>query len=158
MSSTQESIDLVNMYESKRSASALLKSTQLEQEPLRSRCDAQYHSIPCSSIRGIIEDTRQTLALNSTGSIPPIQRQSSYEYTHQVDTCSCGICHKARVDSGIQGLYEKKSAIDRVSTTRAGATARDYPSFTNSLFIAMGIQHDSKCPHGMPFYACMCCS
>jgi hypothetical protein len=30
--------------------------------------------------------------------------------------------------------------------------------FAKNLFAAMGTPHDSKCPHGLPFYACMPCS
>ena len=31
--------------------------------------------------------------------------------------------------------------------------------FLKNLFqIVQGVAYDSKCPHGMPFYACMCCS
>jgi hypothetical protein len=31
--------------------------------------------------------------------------------------------------------------------------------FLKNLFQAVqGVEYDSKCPHGQPFYACMCCS
>jgi hypothetical protein len=31
--------------------------------------------------------------------------RSTYDYTHHVETCPCGTCHKARVDSGTDGAY-----------------------------------------------------
>jgi len=170
------------------------------------------------------------------GSMPPVlQRESSYEYTHQVETCACGVCHKSRVDSGTQAAYEKRTkdaaiasftskredlcmrqervnyyasnftdslkvantadtAISKASAVckkeciecpnsysptqplvgigaalakadLAIETAKaacgggaDHPDFAKSLFAAMGTPHDSKCPHGLPFYACMPCS
>ena len=30
---------------------------------------------------------------------------SNYTYTHNVDTCACGNCHKSRVDAGTQDAY-----------------------------------------------------
>ena len=33
------------------------------------------------------------------------ERTSEYDYTHKVETCPCGICHKARVDSGTDQAY-----------------------------------------------------
>lgn len=38
----------------------------------------------------------------------PQGKRSTYDYTHHVETCPCGTCHKARVDSGTQGAYEKQ--------------------------------------------------
>jgi hypothetical protein len=190
-------------------------------------------------------------------SAAPLKRESPYEYKHQVDSCACGTCYKARVDSGTQHLYEKKckdatdavmaklksascsnceasasgscvecyanrysydakgrlkmpdeihmlrqayymeeqwyisskrqreqrekekeerekaaatattsssfaadlskasSAISQAAAKSGGVGATD---FAKNLFAAMGTPHDSKCPHGLPFYACMCCS
>lgn len=34
--------------------------------------------------------------------------KSIYEYSHQVETCPCGVCYTARVNSGIQTEYEKQ--------------------------------------------------
>jgi len=35
------------------------------------------------------------------------KEHSTYDYTHHVETCPCGTCHKARVDSGTDGAYSK---------------------------------------------------
>jgi len=136
------------------------------------------------------------------------------KYTHRVDECACGICHKARVDSGTQEAYERKirdraNIVLSSSTTFESASSGkkqliqasvkvpsshsrtyesvscgitqliqasvkadqaiakatimsgggpDKPDFAKNLFAAMGTPHDSKCPHGLPFYACMPCS
>uniref|UniRef100_A0A6C0ANK1 Uncharacterized protein n=1 Tax=viral metagenome TaxID=1070528 RepID=A0A6C0ANK1_9ZZZZ len=32
----------------------------------------------------------------------PVATQSPYQYKHNVDTCACGTCYKARVDSGMK--------------------------------------------------------
>lgn len=142
---------------------------------------------------------------------------ANYNYTHNVETCACGTCHKARVDSGTEEAYYKRcqdasAAMARLRPTpqvinvdsfakkifagieegfkqkeaekaRAGvsqpssfggaityagfavakATAMsgggpDKQDFAKNLFAAMGTPHDSKCPHGLPFYSCMPCS
>jgi len=119
-----------------------------------------------------------------------MQRQSTYDYHHHVENCACGTCHKARVDSGTQGAYEKKCkenarlslnrlgsseyspaqpasggfgiALSKASAAIASAEAKSggilTQDFAKNLFAAMGTPHDSKCPHGIPFYACMPCS
>ena len=133
-------------------------------------------------------------------SVSPLQRQGAFKYTHQVETCACGVCHKSRVDSGTQAAYEKRTrdaadaaiasltskredlcmrqdrvkqyasnlpdfaeAVNTAATAISKATAAsggstDHPDFVKNLFAAMGTPHDSKCPHGLPFYACMPCS
>ena len=112
-------------------------------------------------------------------------------YTHQVDTCPCGNCHKSRVDAGTQDAYMKRvrakveevlsAKVDEVlsakveevpehkpfvcqcakckgftSTTAAAATK--FAVDPKAIFSALGTPFDSKCPHGLPFYACMPCS
>jgi hypothetical protein len=179
--------------------------------------------------------------------------KSAYDYKHQVDTCACGTCHKARVDSGTDGAYVERckrntrlvmkrmscaackatkeatgrpicmechvemnsydeknflkmpsalhmmrqayvleeaswiatkrkrekekekekekaspaggsfsSALSRASEAISVAAAKSggvgSDGFAKELFAAMGTPHDSKCPHGFPFYACMPCS
>jgi len=57
----------------------------------------------------------------------------------------------------VQAAEKADAAIGAAqSTTRYGDTS--HPDFAKALFAAMGTPHDSKCPHGMPFYACMPCS
>lgn len=57
----------------------------------------------------------------------------------------------------VQAAEKADAAIGAAqSTIRYGDTS--HPDFAKALFAAMGTPHDSKCPHGMPFYACMPCS
>jgi hypothetical protein len=116
----------------------------------------------------------------------PLTQAQPTKYTHDVDKCACGICHKTRVDAGTQDAYEKKiqersnAALSRTRTyesvqlslsqaclnadlaiakaTTMSGGGPDKPDFAKNLFAAMGTPHDSKCPHGLPFYACMPCS
>lgn len=233
------------------------------------RCDAQYVNIACSCLPGRVAEIKDQLtpvekrgwevlgylktptepsAAMTTPSSAATKPQSPYDYKHQVDSCACGTCYKARVDSGTQHLYEKKckdaadavmaklkpavckackasasgSCVDcyanrysydasgrlkmpdeimmlrqayymeeqwymnsrrqKEKEQEAAATAATSSSFVanlskaataisqaatggvggedfaKNLFAAMGTPHDSKCPHGMAFYACMCCS
>ena len=68
--------------------------------------------------------------------IPPLQRQNSV----------IGI---------LQAAANADTAIAKASAASGGT---NHPDFAKALFAAMGTPHDSKCPHGMPFYACMPCS
>lgn len=148
-----------------------------------------------------------------------VVRQSTYEYKHNVDSCACGTCHKARVDSGTDDTYMERcrenskrtlaemnnrllrreesfreSCPDCKASARgtcvechvamnsyderhylktpsvlegirkayhledATLIAKKKVDFAKEIFAAMGTPHDSTCPHGMPFYACMPCS
>jgi hypothetical protein len=211
------------------------------------RCDAQYCGVTCSCLPSRLAEAKAPLPV--TKPIAPVTKQSPYDYKHQVDTCACGTCYKARVDSGTQHLYEKRcrdatdaamvrlrpvlcaackasasgscvecytnrysydasgrlkmpdeirmlrqayymeeqwymnsrrqkeeaaaataaptatgfvsdltkasNAISAAAAKSGGVTGED---FAKNLFAAMGTPHDSKCPHGLPFYACMPCS
>jgi len=108
---------------------------------------------------------------------------NEYKYSHNVDTCACGNCHKSRVDSGTQDAYEKRirAKVNEVLKDKQehkpfvcqcanckGFTANKAAVSKEShgkqledakaIFAAMGTPFDSKCPHGLPFYACMPCS
>jgi len=88
------------------------------------------------------------------------------EYKHQVETCPCGVCHTSRVDSGTQDAYTKKfntaftSKFDDTSIKKApnALSGGSDIEFAKNIFSSIGTPYDSKCPHGMPFYACMPCS
>lgn len=149
------------------------------------RCDAQYANVMCSCLAGRIADAKKA-AVPLTATPGPATTRGSY-YQHNVDTCACGTCYKARVDSGTEEAYSKRcqdaanavlarlstgprrqesyqpSAFGAALTAIATAEAQSggsigHPDFAKNLFAAMGTPHDSKCPHGLPFYACMPCS
>jgi hypothetical protein len=128
------------------------------------------------------------------GSPAAAAEPSIYEYKHNVDTCACGTCHKARMDSGTADAYLARiqarthefslalepcggreyraprsscssmlQAAANADTVIAAANAASggstgHPDFAKNIFAAMGTPHDSKCPHGLPFYSCMPCS
>ena len=92
--------------------------------------------------------------------------------------CACGACHKKRVANGtdteyLEWAHAQTTAIlsrpPRVSMTSKTISAiddaRKMPGgktddgFVKNLFkTVQGVNHDNKCPHGLPFYACMSCS
>jgi hypothetical protein len=123
------------------------------------RCDAQYANILCWCLPGRIADAKKAAA-------PVVEKASStYDYKHNVENCPCGTCHKARVDSGTADEYlarvRARSQALAKSAPGIGAACgggANQPGFAEALFAAMGTPHDSKCPHGLPFYACMPCS
>jgi hypothetical protein len=87
--------------------------------------------------------------------------KSPYDYKHNVDTCPCGTCHKARVDSGTSKAYTAKcQAASTAIATATATTAKgeNEGDFAKNIFAAMGTPHDSLCQHGRPFYSCMPCS
>lgn len=124
------------------------------------RCDAQYCSISCTCLPGKVA---------SPGS--NAQPSSEYTYSHNVDTCPCGICYKSRVDSGTQDAYMKRvrAKVDEVLNDKhkpfcqcAKCKGFSIPASplpdAKAIFAALGTPHDSKCSHGVPFYTCMSCS
>jgi hypothetical protein len=154
------------------------------------RCDAQYSAVSCYCLPGRLAEAKAKysaalaaepvavpvavpvaapVAMASPVPAPvpkpgTLSRQSTYDYQHHVDSCPCGTCHKARVDSGTQEAYEKKCRENSEAALKILAKPpKAIPSglsedFAKNLFAAMGTPHDSKCPHALPFYACMSCS
>jgi hypothetical protein len=107
---------------------------------------------------------------------PPLRRSDDH-----VEKCACGACHNKRVANGTQDAYmaELRAETDRVlarspisklivSAARADAAidaAFKMPGgstddgFVKNLFqTVQGVKFDDKCPHSLPFYACMSCS
>jgi hypothetical protein len=128
-----------------------------------------------SSTEAKKEDIKPLTLISSTPQ--PLVRQSTFDYQHKVESCACGTCHKARVDSGTQQVYEKKcreasqKALDSFSLMRGQTNyisqqthlattpaSIGHPDLAKSIFAEMGIQYASKCQHGVPFYSCMSCS
>ena len=212
------------------------------------RCDSQYSAVSCSCLPGRVaeanaESARMAAAAKAASerataervaaelaaaelAAPgpaPLSRQSTYEYKHYVETCACGTCHKARVDSGTEHIYQamlqrnsdlalKRATCDKCKATKKVSgrdicmecyveknsydsrgflkmpselhmicqayvleeaswiatkeahdaqktkSAEEENQFAKDIFAAMGTPHDSKCPHGLPFYSCMPCS
>ena len=81
--------------------------------------------------------------------------------------CMCGVCFWKR--EAKEGRYPpvvapRPATVTRnlmpsqniVSTITAACSNQD--DMAKQIFAAMGTPYDSKCPHGLPFYACMPCS
>lgn len=103
-----------------------------------------------------------------------------------VPRCACGSCNAKRIADGTQAEYldwvhaEATAVLTRpprnptnpisgvFSAAKADssiAAARSMPGgdseegFAKNLFqTVQGVKFDDKCPHGLPFYACMSCS
>ena len=88
------------------------------------RCDAQYSAVSCSCLPGRLEEAKvksakmaaaaATAAVRATEEVKavmaaqPQPQKSVYDYTHEVDTCACGTCYKARMDSGTGRAYSER--------------------------------------------------
>lgn len=95
---------------------------------------------------------------------------------HNVDECPCGTCYISRLESGTEDAYYKRvheasmaafaslptnietRSDESVTTAINPLGSVETPDLAKDIFAAMGTPHDSKCPHGMPFYSCMSCS
>jgi hypothetical protein len=113
----------------------------------------------------------------------PLSSPSLRHTRPHLTDCACGVCHRARVANGTQDAYMARltAETDRVlarefqtdrytsSASIDGMLGTAHPmhasrsglddDFVKNLFKAVqGVEYDSKCPHGLPFYACMPCS
>jgi len=114
------------------------------------------------------------------GAPPSLQQPPLVRISEHITDCVCGACHNKRVADGTQAAYMARltAETDRVlaqefqtdrytsSASMLGA-AHQMPAsntgvdddFVKNLFkTVQGVEYDSKCPHGLPFYACMPCS
>jgi len=60
-----------------------------------------------------------------------------------------------KFDGFVNDANKAQAAINTAAKASGGIQS---PNFAKELFAAMGTPHDSKCPHGLPFYSCMPCS
>jgi hypothetical protein len=82
--------------------------------------------------------------------------------------CACGTCYNERVKNGTEEAYmaHLRSETDKIlgmppKLTKADRTSSFMPddALLKELFKSVqGVEFDSKCPHSLPFYACMSCS
>lgn len=89
------------------------------------------------------------------------------EVTH-AENCACTACYKARLANGTADAYMKRcqEESDKMlaklgihHTSVKESQMLDDPDLIKNLFkTVQGVEYDSKCPHGLPFYACMACS
>jgi len=89
------------------------------------------------------------------------------DLTHS-EICSCGKCYQKRVDNGTIGAYMEKLREEsdaviakycRKKVEDIGVTPETDMTFIKGLFKTIqGVNFDDKCPHELPYYACMSCS
>jgi hypothetical protein len=80
------------------------------------------------------------------------------EKAHSIK-CACGVCFWKREE--LEGRVPKFSPRAATAPSPIGSilhAAAGGNDMAKDIFAAMGTPHDSKCPHGLPFYACMPCS
>jgi len=78
--------------------------------------------------------------------------------------CTCELCNKRALEkntppkvTSIEDAFIKAAEGMVAAAAMPGGDTED--GFAKNLFQAIqGVKHDDKCPHGMPFYACMPCS
>jgi hypothetical protein len=71
-------------------------------------------------------------------------------YIH-TSRCACCECYSKRVSNGTDGEYYAWVQEETDTVLK--------PDFVKQLFkTVQGVNFDDKCPHGLPFYACMSCS
>ena len=96
------------------------------------------------------------------------------EKAKHVPNCMCGVCFWAReakegqvpksvpkvvvaaAPSPIGAILQAAQKADAVIGKALSSSAGN--DMAKDIFAAMGTPHDSKCPHGLPFYSCMPCS
>jgi hypothetical protein len=78
--------------------------------------------------------------------------------------CTCDLCHKAPLEkntptkvTSIEEAFIKAAEGMAAAAAMPGGDTED--GFAKNLFQTIqGVKHDDKCPHGIPYYACMSCS
>lgn len=70
--------------------------------------------------------------------------------------CTCVLCNKRPLENAEDAFVMAAKGIAAAKAMPGGNTE---DGFAKNLFQTIqGVKHDDKCPHGMPFYACMPCS
>ena len=83
---------------------------------------------------------------------------------HDTTTCSCGACKIIRVMNKKPGTFAEnlgsgEKALKSIEIAKKMMGGDTDEGFVKNLFqTVQGVKYDSKCPHDMPFYACMSCS
>lgn len=139
-------------------------------------CKAEGHGYPVSSCKWTYENKERVEALGKELDIKhrmDISEHSSMGGARAPSSphsfnCACGACYNERVKNGTEEAYmtHLRSETNKVlamppKLTKADRSSSFMPDgdLVKQLFrTVQGVEFDSKCPHSLPFYACMSCS
>jgi hypothetical protein len=156
-----------------------LKSSDCWKHPDSCACHVLYgwtyanNDIVHSLVTYYIQKERDNKPVHSGGG--PLSHTSEVGYggpppsytptpdVHNIDKCACSKCHKTRVANGTQDAYMAKlrAETDKVlgSLVTKPSSGKLDGDFVKNLFKSVqGVNYDDKCPHALPYYACMSCS
>jgi hypothetical protein len=139
-------------------------------------CASHPETCFCKCLKNLWTDPQHLKALeallpktNAFGATLPLPPATKIVHSKK---CACGVCHKKRVADGTADAYlaELRKDTDRVLANSAPESAKPLDDFAKdgkpldddfikSLFKSVqGVNYDDKCPHALPYYACMSCS
>lgn len=111
-----------------------------------------------------------------SGAAMPVAKPVAKEVDiHDMAKCACGACYNERMKNGTSDAYmawcqaESNKVLDELmlkSNIARNPAPNPAPNpspisddMIKDLFkVVQGVNYDDKCPHGIPFYACMSCS
>ena len=150
-----------------------LKASDCWKHPKMCACHIQSHSQwtyanleLVSSLSAFYLDKERLLqpAMSGGGPLshtPALGGGPPTPYVHNINSCACIKCHNTRVANGTQDDYMAKlrAETDKVLGLYGMTHACNDDGFLKNLFKAVqGVNYDDKCPHALPYYACMSCS
>jgi hypothetical protein len=142
-------------------------------------CAKHPSSCACHQLSGWTYDNNELVSTVLKEYVKIIPIRTSTPYNDHAMKCACGECYRARLTNGTADAYMKslqeetnkvlasispmftaaEKADNAISKAAAmpGGTTDD--GFIKNLFqTVQGVKFDSKCPHDLPYYACMECS
>jgi hypothetical protein len=139
------------------------------QHPPNCACKAEGLGYPVSNCKWTYENKELVEALGKDldieRSVDGVRGPSSPAHSFN---CACGACYNERVKNGTQEAYMAylRSETDKALAIPPKLTKADRTTsykldddIVKQLFkVVQGVEFDSKCPHSLPFYACMSCS
>jgi len=130
------------------------------------RADAnRYNSRWSYANKTLVDDLYRELESNASvsGATMPVAKEV---YMHDITKCACGACHNERMKNGTSDSYMAwcQAETDKVlNKLKLESTAPNLSEFSDNMVkdlfkVVQGVNYDDKCPHGIPYYACMPCS
>ena len=94
-------------------------------------CDASHSGVACvcfprrKAEAEMASDNLRALQELAPAAAPAAAKAepSPYDYKHNVDTCACGTCHKARMDSGRSDVYSARVMAMTMASAASASTS-----------------------------------